>query len=113
MTIAICDTEEYATRRFKSVCRMHISLIIRPPIVENAITRLLILIKSFTQKFMHRIKPYPPSFNKIPARIIDPARGASTWALGNHRCKKKIGNFTMNTKDTYNHQILLNVLFLE
>lgn len=33
-----------------------------------------------------RIIPYPPSFNKIAARIMEPAMGASTWALGSHRC---------------------------
>lgn len=32
-----------------------------------------------------RIIPYPPSFSRIAARIIDPAMGASTWALGSHR----------------------------
>lgn len=32
-----------------------------------------------------RIIPYPPSFNKTAARTIEPAIGASTWALGNHR----------------------------
>lgn len=29
--------------------------------------------------------PYPPSFNRIAARTIDPAIGASTWAFGSHR----------------------------
>jgi hypothetical protein len=32
-----------------------------------------------------RISPYPPSFSRIAAKIIDPATGASTWALGSHR----------------------------
>lgn len=32
-----------------------------------------------------RIIPYPPSFKRMAARIIDPAMGASTWAFGNHR----------------------------
>lgn len=30
----------------------------------------------------------------MPARIIDPATGASVWALGSHRCKINIGSFT-------------------
>lgn len=30
--------------------------------------------------------PYPPSFSRMAARIIDPAIGASTWAFGSHRC---------------------------
>lgn len=29
--------------------------------------------------------PYPPSFSRTAASTIDPAIGASTWALGNHR----------------------------
>ena len=41
-----------------------------------------------------RIKPYPPSFNKIPARIIEPATGASTWALGSHKWVTYSGIFT-------------------
>lgn len=32
-----------------------------------------------------RVRPYPPSFKRIAARIIDPAMGASTCALGSHR----------------------------
>ena len=32
-----------------------------------------------------RRSPYEPSFSKIPARIIDPAIGASTCALGSQR----------------------------
>lgn len=32
-----------------------------------------------------RINPYPPSFRRIAANIIDPAIGASTCALGNQR----------------------------
>lgn len=35
---------------------------------------------------MIRIIPYPPSFSRIAARIMEPAMGASTWAFGNQRC---------------------------
>lgn len=28
--------------------------------------------------------PYPPSFRRTLAKIIDPAAGASTWAFGSH-----------------------------
>lgn len=38
--------------------------------------------------------PYPPSFNRTAAKIIDPSRGASTWAFGSHRWKINIGIFT-------------------
>lgn len=40
--------------------------------------------------------PYPPSFKSTAAKIIDPSRGASTWALGNHRWTIYIGIFTKN-----------------
>jgi hypothetical protein len=42
--------------------------------------------------------PYPPSFSRTAARIIEPATGASTWALGNHRWKKNNGSFTIKAK---------------
>ena len=32
--------------------------------------------------------------NSTPARITDPAVGASTWASGNHVCTGHIGTFT-------------------
>ena len=43
-----------------------------------------------------RAKPYPPNFRRIAANTIDPAIGASTWALGSHRWTVNIGNFTKN-----------------
>lgn len=41
-----------------------------------------------------RISPYPPNLSRTAARIIEPSTGASTWALGNHRWKINMGNFT-------------------
>lgn len=41
-----------------------------------------------------RMYPYPPIFSRIAASIIDPATGASTWALGSHRWRPNIGTFT-------------------
>ena len=35
--------------------------------------------------------PYLPSFNKTPAKIIDPEVLASTWALGSQKWPPKIG----------------------
>lgn len=43
-----------------------------------------------------RIMPYPPSFSRRPARSMEPAIGASTCALGSHRCKPYRGAFTIN-----------------
>lgn len=32
----------------------------------------------------------------MAAKIIEPSKGASTWALGSHRCVINIGIFTRN-----------------
>ena len=58
-----------------------------------------------------RIMPYPSSFSKIAARTIEPAIGASTWALGNQRCKPYSGIFTIkaimhaNHKKKFDHEL--------
>ena len=51
-----------------------------------------------------RIIPQPPSFNKTPAKIIEPETGASTWALGNQRWTKYIGNFTRKANTVIVHK---------
>lgn len=50
-----------------------------------------------------RSMPYPPNFSRTAARIIDPATGASTWALGSHRCIINKGSFTINAKFIITH----------
>lgn len=45
-----------------------------------------------------RISPYPPNFRRIAAKIIDPATGASTWALGNQRCREYKGIFVKKAR---------------
>lgn len=39
--------------------------------------------------------PYPPSFRSKAASSIEPAIGASTWALGSHKWRPYRGAFTM------------------
>merc|ERR1712060_206655 len=97
-------TLEYTITTFKSLCRIQTILKIAPPIKANLIIikdTLLQLINLFKRK-----RPYPPSFNKIPAKIIEPETGASTCALGNHKWKKKIGNFTKNARILINQRNL-------
>jgi hypothetical protein len=65
-------------------------------ILQNSITLL------------KRIKPYPPSFSKTPARIIEPTTGASTWAFGNHRWKLKRGSLTTKTSNIKTHRKLIS-----
>lgn len=48
----------------------------------------------FTRRVI-RIMPYPPSFRSRAASSMDPAMGASTWALGSHRCRPYRGALTM------------------
>lgn len=55
---------------------------------------------------MRRI-PYPPSLSIIPARNIEPAIGASTWAFGSHKCKEYRGSFTKKARIVNIHQILI------
>lgn len=52
--------------------------------------------------------PYPPSFSRTAAKIIDPAMGASTWALGSHRWTPYKGILTMKAMMQANHRILLD-----
>lgn len=70
--------------------------------VINKFNELLVVIRG-----ENRITPYPPNFNKIAAKIIDPTTGASTWALGSHKWPKKIGNFTKNAKNSLNKNRIL------
>lgn len=84
-TIDIWATEDKAIRSLISVCRRQIRLTTTPPIKAH-LTKAQFELKS--GKFNlgdRRISPYPPNFSNTPANIIDPATGASTWALGNQR----------------------------
>jgi hypothetical protein len=56
------------------------------------------------------MRPYPPNFSRMAARIIDPAIGASTCALGSHRCVENIGNFTMNPVTSISQKIVEFIL---
>lgn len=105
----ICPTDEYAISDFTSIWRIQIKLVIKAPHIEilvNVITKFKFPANITA---LSRSNPYPPSLSKIPARIIDPDTGASTWALGNHKCVKYIGIFTINAIMKINHK---NLLFL-
>lgn len=58
-----------------------------------------------------RISPYLPSLRRIPAKIILPATGASTWALGSHRWNINIGIFTKKARTQNNWTISLQYRF--
>ena len=70
---------------FRSVCRKHIELVISIPHRDSRMNGIDIVLVVGSSSMDRRIMPYPPSFSRMAARIIDPAIGASTWALGSHR----------------------------
>src|SRR5438477_1413500 len=55
-----------------------------------------------------RKKPYPPIFNRIAARITEPAVGASTWASGSQVCTGHIGIFTAKEAKNASHAQVCN-----
>lgn len=71
-------TDLYAISDFKSVCRIQIILAIIAPSRVKLIRRELRVILICWNENAIRSSPYPPSFSRIPARIIDPDTGAST-----------------------------------
>jgi hypothetical protein len=48
------------------------------------------------RRMVTRIMTYPPSLNRMDARTMEPVIGASTWALGSHRCSPYNGILTIN-----------------
>ena len=44
------------------------------------------------------MKPYVPILRSTPARITEPAVGASTWASGSHVCSGTIGTLIANDR---------------
>ena len=75
---------------------MQIRLVAIAPVIEILIRSDAVDITMFWNKKTIRANPYPPSFRRIAANTIDPAIGASTWALGSHKCVENIGSFTKN-----------------
>lgn len=72
----IWQTEEKAINLLISLCTAANS---EPKIIPN---RLIQKIKKQLRNFVKQNNPQPPNFNKIPAKRIEPAVGASTWAFG-------------------------------
>lgn len=78
VTSPICLIEEYAIKALMSVCRRHNILAIQAP--HRLKVRTGDLHMDVVRGKLREIRnnPYLPSFNKMPARIMDPATGAST-----------------------------------
>src|SRR2546423_6193904 len=87
-------TLEKATRRFRSSWAMHTKA---PYRIEMMPTRARSQYRSTAAVgsicTLNRMRPYPPSLSRTPARITDAPVGASTWASGSHVCRGHVGNF--------------------
>jgi hypothetical protein len=64
---------------------MQIRLVAIAPVIEILINMDAETETMFWKMIDIRANPYPPSFRRIAAKTIEPAIGASTWALGNHK----------------------------
>ena len=99
----ICPTDEYAIIDFISDCRKQIIDVSTPPTIAIDIIGLINILFMCEKIMIIRAIPYPPSFSRIAAKIIDPATGASTCAFGNHKCTENSGSFTINAVIIINH----------
>lgn len=103
----IWPIDEYAISAFRSVCRKQI--------IDEMIAphRAILIIKEGRVELggVNIVdiwsRPYPPNFNKIAAKIMEPATGASTCALGSHKCVKNSGSLTINARFVINHQTII------
>ena len=85
VTNPIWLTEEYAISALISVWRKHSILAIQAPQRLNTRIGVLHINVAWGKWVDKRKRPYLPSLSKIPARIMEPATGASTCAFGNQR----------------------------
>lgn len=74
-----------------------------PPQIARALIKGEIIKEKGGNNDEIRNKPYPPNLRRIPARIMDPATGASTWAFGSHKWTVYIGILTKNAITVRNH----------
>lgn len=80
----------------RSDCRRQIAEVTTAPHMLILIMSLGFGSKGNFINCVARISPNPPSFRRIAARIMEPATGASTWALGSHKWVRNSGSFTKN-----------------
>tara|TARA_B100000780_G_C21124007_1_gene455639 strand:- start:2728 stop:3000 length:273 start_codon:yes stop_codon:yes gene_type:complete len=80
---AIWDTEEKAIIFFRSVVYKQVAPT-RARLSKDTMIKILRVVYEVIVEFNRRI-PMPPNLSKMPAKIIDPYTGASTWAKGSQR----------------------------
>ena len=108
MTSAMWLTEEYAMSDFRSVWRRQIELVMIMPHNDNIMNGYAIKSVIGFRSNVIRIMPYPPSLSRIAARTMEPAIGASTWALGSQRWGPYSGIFTMKAIMHASHMKVLD-----
>jgi hypothetical protein len=108
MTSAMWLTEEYAMSDFRSVWRRQIELVMIMPHNDNIMNGYAIKSVIGFRSNVIRIMPYPPSLSRIAARTMEPAIGASTWALGSQRWSPYSGIFTIKAIMHASHMKVLD-----
>lgn len=98
-------TEEKAISDFMSVWREHNIADNKTPNNENTISGAAAGMNESSVIVLIRKIPYPPSFSKVPAKIIDPAIGASTCAFGSHKCTPYKGILIRNARKQAIHHM--------
>jgi hypothetical protein len=66
------------------------------PHSESSINGYIMWFVMGDRRMVTCIIPYPPSFSRTAASTMEPAIGASTWALGSHRCSPYNRILTIN-----------------
>ena len=103
----MCATEEYAINFFISSCTRAINEVTMIAIILRVnIIGMNISEASGKKPRENLINPYPAIFNNTPAKITDPAVGASTCASGNQVWNGHIGIFTTKDAKNANHRII-------
>lgn len=92
---------------FRSVCRRQMELVIIMPHSDKRMNGYAMYLVIGSKIMEIRIIPYPPSFNRMAARIMDPAIGASTWAFGSHKWTPYSGILIMKAIIHASHRMLL------
>src|SRR6266498_2885047 len=110
-TKAMLFTDEYATRRLKSVWAKEANA---PKTIAAVARNASAPAKCFASAGyngrMSLKKPYAPNFNRTPARIIEPAVGASVCASGSQVWKGHKGTLTAKAITNAQKAIVFTVL---
>ena len=103
ITSAMWLTEEYVMSDFRSIWRRQVELVMIMPHKDSMMNGYAIKSVTGFRSSVTRSMLYPPSFSRTAARTMEPAMGASTWALGSQRWRPNNGIFTIKAIMHANH----------